>query len=205
MPIDLSKKPKYGEIVRAAVRDGKVSFEVKTSIDWFRKKARTVGQNVTPQSLMTEKERLRSKFRYGTMYHYFYDPKHKKTLPYYDIFPLVFIVEPAPKGFFGINLHYLPPTMRAKLMDGLDTIKNNRRYDETTKLILSYGILKSVSKLKYFEPCFKWYLFDHVASQFLKIEADEWNLALFLPTERFKKQPKETVWRDSRKQIKGGI
>jgi hypothetical protein len=61
----------------------------------------------------------------GKMYTFFYDPKHKETLPYYDLFPLIFVVGPAAGGFLGINLHYLPPVLRAKLMDSLYQILNN--------------------------------------------------------------------------------
>ena len=43
----------------------------------------------------------------GSMYMYFYDPKHKATLPYYDRFPLTIVVGEAPGGFYGLNLHYL--------------------------------------------------------------------------------------------------
>ena len=64
---------------------------------------------------------------------YFYDPKTKDTLPYYDRFPLTIMVGPAPKGFYGLNLHYLPLDIRARFLDSLlDTI-NNKRYDETTQ------------------------------------------------------------------------
>ena len=50
---------------------------------------------------------------------FFYDPKHKDTLPYYDRFPLSVIIGPAKGGFYGLNLHYLPPVLRAKMLDAL--------------------------------------------------------------------------------------
>ena len=45
--------------------------------------------------------------------------KHKETLPFYDSFPLVIIIGKAKGGFLGMNLHYLPPTLRAKFLDAL--------------------------------------------------------------------------------------
>jgi hypothetical protein len=40
----------------------------------------------------------------GSMQMFFYDPKTKETLPYYDTFPLVVVVGPAEGGFYGLNL-----------------------------------------------------------------------------------------------------
>lgn len=136
------------------------------------------------------------------MYMFFYDPKHKKTLPYYDTFPLIFPFKKTNKGFLGINLHYLPLTMRAKLMDALYEITNNDRYDKSTKLQISYNILNSASRFKFFRPCIKQYLSNHVKSRFVNIQASDWDTALWLPVERFKKQSKDQVWKDSRKIIK---
>ena len=48
---------------------------------------------------------------------FFYDPKFKKTLPYYDTFPLVLPLETYNDGFLGINMHYLPIPLRVNLLD----------------------------------------------------------------------------------------
>jgi hypothetical protein len=130
----------------------------------------------------------------GKMYMFVYDPKHKDTLPYYDTFPLIFPIEFYGDSFLGINLHYLPPMLRAKLMDALYATINNKKYNKTTQLIISYQILKSASRFKHFEPCIKKYLMSHVGSAFIYISPDEWDFALMLPTERFNKASKQQVW-----------
>ena len=143
------------------------------------------------------------------MYHFFYDPKTKDDLPYYDRFPLVF---PFKRGFvrqraiesgsfLGINLHYLPPQLRARLMDGLYTISTDKTFDENTRIRLSYNILNKASKFRFFKPCVKRYLVNRVRSRFVKINADQWDTALFLPTERFVKKSKSYVQRQSRKML----
>lgn len=137
----------------------------------------------------------------GSMFSFFYDPKHKQTLPYYDMFPLVFVIGPKPGGFLGINLHYLPPVLRAKLMDQLHTITNNRKYNNTTKLRISYELLAKASRFRYFKPCVKHYLFEHVQSKYLKIEPWYWDFAMMLPTEQFRKADIDTVWNQSRSQV----
>ena len=88
---------------------------------------------------------------------FFYDPKTKDTLPYYDTFPLVVVVGPAEKGFYGLNLHYLPPILRAKMLDALMDIATSKK-SPNAKFEITYEDSKSHSKLRYFKPCFKHYL-----------------------------------------------
>jgi hypothetical protein len=135
---------------------------------------------------------------------FLYDPKHKETLPYYDRFPLIFPINKAKGGFLGINFHYLPLQLRAKLMDSLYEVTTNDRFDETTKIRASYNILNSASKYKEFRPTVKHYLANHVKSKLIYINPSEWDISLFLPTERFEKASKTKVWEDSKRIIRSG-
>ncbi len=124
-----------------AFRKG-ITPRTKESRDWFRKKAQQM-RRVNRNELMNEDEiKLRNRFGMGNMYMFFYDPKTKDTLPYYDAFPLVIPIEPAEGGFYGLNLHYLPPVLRAKFLDALLDITTNDKYNDNTKFDLSYGLLK---------------------------------------------------------------
>ena len=164
---------------------------------WFRNKLKNIGQ-VNRKKLLRDSALQRvARPRMGDMYMFFYDPKHKETLPYYDTFPLIIMVEKAPGGFYGLNMHYLQPVLRAKLFDGL--AKSDERYDENTRFRARYRLLQSVRKLKYFKPCFKHYLTKHVEGRISKVEAPEWEIALFMPTQRFKKATATQVYADSRK------
>lgn len=170
---------------------------------WFRNAAQDV-RSVNRSRMLNDKENVVNSIdekSIGKMYTFFYDPKHKDTLPYYDLFPLIFVVGPAKGGFMGINLHYLPPVLRAKLMDSLYQILNNNKYNDTTKLKISYQVLSSASRFRYFKPCLKHYLFDHVQSNYLNIEPRNWDSALMLPTEKFRKASADKVWRESREMV----
>lgn len=172
--------------------------------DWFRDRAMSV-QQVNVQKEMRNTERLYNKVTQidiGRMYMFFYDPKHKDTLPYYDRFPLIFMIEKYPDGFLGMNLHYLPPLFRARLMDALYTIQKNDNQRESKKLRASYSLLSSAAKFRYFQPTVKRYLNTHVRSRFLYVPSEEWDIALMLPTERFKKAKKNKVWNDSKRIIR---
>jgi hypothetical protein len=114
-----------------------------------------------------------------------YDAKMKDVLPFYDKFPVVFPFSRDATSFTGINLHYLPFMYRAKLMDSLYQIVTDQKFNEKTRLNLSYRLLASSSRYKYFEPCVKKYLYSHVQTKFLQVPSNEWDIALFLPLERF--------------------
>jgi hypothetical protein len=136
----------------------------------------------------------------GSMQMFFYDPKFKDTLPYYDKFPLVVVIGPAPGGFYGLNLHYLPPILRAKMLDALMDIADSKK-SEDAKFRIRYSTLQSNAKLKWYKPCFKHYLNKHVESRFAEVSAPEWEIATFLPTAQFRKSNSQKVFSDSRKII----
>ena len=188
----------FDKILARGVRAGQIPARTKTARTWFRNEASKV--STSPTALMKEdRTQLRNKAAMGKMYFFFYDPKHKKTLPYYDRFPLIFKIKNVPGGFQGINMHYLPLPLRARLMDALYELSSNTRYNEDTRLKLTYSVLQGVSK--YYKPTFKMYLNDHVKSRFLEISSADWDMALFLPVERFEKSSKSKVWADSRKMV----
>ena len=192
----------FDTILTQGVRAGQVPARTETSREWYRRTAESYKKIDEHQLMKGGNERLTSQPRFGSCYMYYYDPKHKLTLPYYDMFPLVFPFKKMKKGFLGINMHYLPLPLRAKLMDALYDITNNDRYDETTKLKLNYNVLNSASQFKYFKPCIKHYLNDHLRSRFLYVYPSEWDIALFLPTQRFVGATKQQVWAESKKLIK---
>ena len=173
------------------------------SRDWFRRKVQNL-RRINRNQLMQEDELELVSSRQpliGTMNMFFYDPKHKDTLPFYDRFPLAIIVGPAEKGFYGLNLHYLPPVLRAKLLDSLMDITNNKKYDETTRFRLSYKILQGVAKFKHYKPCLKHYLSQNVKSRMARVQAPEWEIATFLPTADWAKASSNQVYKQSRTMI----
>ena len=136
-----------------------------------------------------------------TDYNFQYDPKTKQTLPYYDRFPLCIPVQKAKGGFHGLNLHYLHPLIRAQFLDALYDVTNNQKFDRTTKIKMTYSMLSAATKMRFFKPCFKHYLSSNIKSPLLLIEPADWEIAIFLPTESFRKVSKESVWKESRKQF----
>ena len=168
------------------------------SRDWFQKNVTKL--QVNRQSILSDSrlDRTSTNIR-GNMYMYFYDPKHKQTLPYYDRFPLTIMVDGAKGGFYGLNLHYLNYNTRAKFLDDLMAFGPATPNESSRLTKLRYNLLSGVQKFKEFKPCFKHYLGEHVKSQFSKVPMTDWEIAIFLPVEQFKKKSKTSVWNESLK------
>ena len=206
---------KFTDILTAVSKSRRLlNDHKKRTFEWFRKNAnevrrlaRAVKKNeFDPKDVMIQRPELLSKRRnmsqnlIGKMIHFYYDPKWKKELPYYDTFPLVFPIHVEKDRFTGINLHYLPPNARAILMGHLWSLLQDEK-DGEKRIALSYQVLKSASKYRLFKPCIKTYLYAHVRSRYLFIPAEEWEVALLVPSARFEKASETKVWEDSLKMV----
>ncbi len=105
----------------------------------------------------------------GHMYLFEYKAKLGHRLPYYDQFPLVYVIKATRNEFWGLNLHYMSPKKRAwvmkRLMDGrIDAPRN----------------------------CFHKYLTSYVDGFLLDLAAPEWATAMLLPIETFVRKNKKT-------------
>ena len=199
----------FSDILAKGVRRGEIPARTQTAREWYRNQAKRSGSGINATGVIEASKpknstaTLTSEGQIGQMMLFEYDPKHKDTLPYYDRFPLIFPINIAKGGFLGMNMHYLPPRLRAQLMDALYDTANNERYDEKTRLEISYRILSQSSKYRLFKPTVKRYLTKHVRSRFVRINASEWDIALFLPLQSFQKGSVQKVYADSRKIIRG--
>ena len=181
---------KYIQAVKKAVANR------PRSTQWFRNKIKEFGTPTQTQLMREGKVTARPNF--GKLNMFVYDPKMKKTLPYYDTFPLVLPLENYPDGFLGINFHYLPMTLRLELLDRVVDYSNNTKFDESTTLDVDYTGVKGIRLVK---PTLKRYLSGRVKTNFRRIDADEFTVATLLPVQRFKKASDQEVYRDSRKML----
>ena len=109
----------FDKLEQEAFRAG-IAARTKASMDWFQ--SNVSNMNVSRAALLKDGP-TRAGHQYGRMYNFQYDPKTKKQLPYYDRFPLCIPVQPAKKGFHGMNLHY--PLRRQRQMCIRDRIETN--------------------------------------------------------------------------------
>ena len=149
----------------------------KKSLSWYRaavkQEASSYKKNFNKYILDERKDRAgaakeqdRNELRRHTVAGHLYMFEYKakmKWLPYYDRFPLVYVIKAAGKDeFWGANLHYMSPKKRLiatkKLMNGRIDIPKR---------------------------CFHKYLTAHVDGLFLDLAASEWDTAILLPTEDY--------------------
>ena len=170
--------------------------DTQRSVQWYQSQVKQLG-SVRPNKLMSQTPQLVNSINPGQMYMFFYDAKWKDKLPYFDMFPLVLPFKKVPGGFLGLNLHYLPYGARFKLLGMLSEYASDDKMNEDTRLMLSWKLLNSSSRLNMIKPCVKKYLAEQLQSRFLQINYPDWITASQLPVERFTTD-KSTVWRDSR-------
>ena len=156
------------------------SGERPRSTEWYKDKIKEFGTPGALDLIRDGKQSTRPFF--GRLNMFIYDPKFKKTLPYYDTF----------------HLHYLPIPLRIRLLDRLVDFSNNTKFDESTKLNVDYQKLKNVRLIR---PTIHKYLAGQVKSRFRRIDADEFTIATLLPVQRFKKASASAVWKESRSMI----
>ena len=188
--------------VSDAVRSGTVGKEVKRSAQWFQDKIKGLKGEVRNRFSSTnaakfyrESEKIndavfKRRVSLGDLFCYYYNPKYKDVLPYYDMFPMIMLLSAEKETFLGINFHYLRPKWRAILLDRV-TAKIGGGLPKWSKL----------RKIKQIAPTIKRYRFDHIMRKVVPIEENEQEIAIFLPTERFKKAGKTKVWSESERKF----
>jgi len=204
--IDLDTKSVFFDLYSKSIKSGFLPERTKDAIDWMRKRVRNAF--VSRNKVLQEKTTV-SKFEIGKLYFFSYDATTKEKLPYWDMYPIVYPFGMKDGDMMGINLHYLPLNLRAKLQDALYMIVTDFRFDNETKLKISYNILKNSSELKPFKPCVHRYKMKGIKSSIIEIHPSTWTQALFLPLHKFVKQKKggentvsaNKVHKDSKKKI----
>lgn len=145
---------------------------------WYRQTVKTMALDIkqNPDHLQRDEKkdrydsedsqdinRLRRFPKQGRLFIFEYKAK-MKYLPYYDQFPLAYILHATPEYFIGANLHYLHPKKRPLVIQKL----HDGRID--------------IPRI-----CIHKYILDHVDGFLLDLASAEWDSAIALPIENFVK------------------
>jgi hypothetical protein len=170
----------------------------RESMKWLKAKIDEIRRpSAIPVTIAREDFRKSKKFMLGRLYCFFYDPKGKDDLPYYDKFPMVLVLERYPDGFLGLNLHYLPYKYRVAFLTKLMNYAVLDENNDVKRIRITYDILSASRRFKEFRPCIKRYLTGHIRSKILTIQPNEFEVASFLPIHQFKGAKPTEVWKDS--------
>lgn len=118
----------------------------------------------------------------GQMITYIYSAKNAATLPYWDRYPLVYVLEVTRTGWTGINVHYLHPMQRMRLF--------------SRNFFNNVYIENEISR-----PAMKRYLANRVVGKLVEIPLEDWQIMIYLPYEKFSGAVKTQAWKDSRRKM----
>ena len=145
----------------------------------------------------------------GRLYMFNYrNPIAKNTLPYYDMFPVVLVINHRPsKNYFqGLNFHYLPPKYRAEILDELYRymINEGAEGDSISRTIrarlsprVDYEFMKKRRSMMSFKPLWRRYNLDRVIGQYLYVPPKAWDAITMMPLARFRKRGINSIYMDS--------
>lgn len=178
----------------------------KSSIKWYQGiLALSGGQEFYNNNEVAAVVRQGNKPYVGGIFQYVYDAKTKDKLKYWDKFPIVIPIEFYDDGFLGLNLHYMPPKIRIKILDKLMSYQKTIKTGTNGKRVymqLSYEMLKGLHHIPGFDFMIKRYLYNHIRSKMMRIGSKYWKDVAYLPTQRFEKASETTVWADAMKHIR---
>lgn len=194
------------DIRRKSLDKRKIRNLERRAIEWFKDKTgihdkpgRTSSKTVDMdfKDFIKGKQGIKKEPVVGQMFTYQYDPKLKLKLPYYDLFPLMMPISMYDDGFLGLNVHYLPPYLRIRLLGLIRGTMRSKKLSREARAKISYELIKSTASLKIAKPAIKRYLTNHVRSRIVRVHPQDWEKVIFLPYESFQKKSREAVWKES--------
>ena len=199
-----SNKKKFQAMLSSATRNGVKQKDIDASLDWFKKVfKKPITKSDSPQNIIkrASNDVKTNRVLPGNLYIFEYHAI-TENLPYWDAMPLVIPFNEDKKHFWGINLHYAPPSWRAAIFDKLSVIVNDPIKSERQKQTLIWKEVYKLTQLKAVKPLIKCYLKSQVRSKFVYVEHDKWQLTLFLPLARFQGADDRTVHKQYLRDIK---
>lgn len=152
-------------------------FESAANADLNIKIAKSMGwlQSTLAKVLGAKKS---TAVKVGKMYTFAYNPIGSETLPYWDRFPLVIVLEIRKDTIVAINVHYIPMKDRLKVFTKLMSSVSTTGLSNKSKLNDALKSIKSVNNYNYM---IKQYHGAGVKSAILEIPGNEWGHAITLP------------------------
>ena len=159
--------------------------KTKKAGNWFRDK---VGDSAKGFS-------SRSKLQPGKIFTFGYDAKMKKTLPYWDRFPLIVVLDVYSGGFMGLNFHYIKPTDRERFLHKLLKFSSQKGDPETFNSKAIFNITwDAVKTIPGADKMIHKYLYSHAKTSLMESHPSEWENVIYLPYQRFVGASAKTVW-----------
>lgn len=154
--------------------------------EFYQDYALTYGQNYRSLNMLRSGGVKISNMLLGRMYFFRYSPDEPDSS--YDEFPLVFMLYEDQNNFSGINFHYMTPKQRAIILGRTFQFLNNTKYNNKTKLLARKfrNIIQGNKAFRWAKASYRQYRPDQIRSKIIQVHPLDWELAIMVPTERFK-------------------
>lgn len=201
--------------------------KLKKALGWLVTKAKqalsTRKKDEAPSDIKSISDIGKKMRMHHLMFMIYDNPKHKKTLPYYDALPLFFplkiTIGPDGPLLHGLNIHYLTPGDRAAFINEIVTLMKRtaekQGYDpdnlnavpdgNISKVVGRYlnavyqGMSSAGSRIK---VAYRTYYIGRIKGKIIKIQPDEWDNAVNLILPRFNKMGPGGIYKDIEKLYK---
>ena len=191
--------------LKAQKRNKNLRPRTKSSWKFFQQRIKDM-KSANPKAFMMDPSLISRGSMVAGRVMYFEYEAITKNLEYWDKYPMTLIIsfwsENGKVYFDGINFHYLPPELRYDLMIKLYQIRNNNRYDSSTKFLLTYETLMSSLSFSMYRKAYKKYLLSQVKSNIYQVESKYLEIALNMPLARWVGNGGNSkVWSDTLKDM----
>jgi hypothetical protein len=155
------------------------------AVQWFRKalsdiRKLKIGKSTDYQPLLTDRTRTPFKKLKGQVLIFGYKP-NKKT-KFYDRYPLVLVLDVRGTQLLGLNLHYIPPADRIKLILLMNSALYNQKETNLQKTrIRLFSILTKKIFNKYLGTVLNKYEMKNIIGKPKLTSPEEWSYLAFLP------------------------
>ncbi|QIG68020.1 DNA end protector protein during packaging [Rhizobium phage RHph_Y68] len=195
----------FDDIIRQLERGmsaSQINARSRDAIKYFQTKnrAKAVDTGRPGIELLTKGQRGVSDFIPGTIMTYLYDAKHADTLEFWDRAPLIIFLDVQKNGnILALNLHYLPPNVRAKILALLMKTVTATKLRHDVRMRLTYAMCQQIAAYQPLQFCLKSYIPNRITSKVVRIQPQDWAAAIFFPSDRFVGKSNRYVWAQSRK------
>ena len=205
--IDYLQEESFFQKAHKQAKNLRITNRTEQARQFYHNYALSFGVNYRSMDMLRTGGRRISNMLLGRMYFFRYNPTEPRDV--YDIYPLIFMLYEDVDNFSGINFHYLTPKQRAVLLGQMFTYLNNEDFGTTTKLMVkSFRILiQHDRRFRFAKSAYRQYRPDQVRSKIIQVHPLDWELAITVPTEKFKsfggsRITSKSVWIENTKRAK---
>jgi len=166
-------------------KNQKMNDKELTAVQWFRKsladiRKKKLGKPTDYEPLLLDKSRNVGRKLRGQVLLFRYRPDSKTK--FYDRYPVIIVLEVTGSQIIGLNLHYVPPMDRIKLILLMNSLLYNQKETNLQKTRLKiFSLLNKKVFAKYMGAAINRYTVKNIAGKPKLTTPEEWSYLAFLP------------------------